>query len=34
MTALCRETGISPSALSNYRVGRLKRLSADKLSKI
>ncbi|MBC3517285.1 helix-turn-helix domain-containing protein [Neobittarella massiliensis] len=33
MTALCRETGISPSALSNYRAGRIKRLSVDKLSK-
>ena len=34
MTALFRETGISPSALSNYRAVRIKRLSADKLSKI
>ena len=31
---MCRESGVPRSALSDYKAGRIKSLSADKLSKI
>ena len=34
ITTMCRESGVPRSALSDYKAGRIKSLSADKLSKI
>lgn len=34
ITTMCRESGVPRSALSDYKAGRIKSLSTDKLSKI
>lgn len=34
MTAMCREAKVPRSALSDYKAGRIKSISADKLTKI
>ena len=34
ITVMCKEAGVPRSALSDYKAGRIKTLSADKLSKI
>ena len=34
ITTMCRESGVPRSALSDYKAGRIKSLSVDKLSKI
>lgn len=34
VTTMCREAGVPRSALSDYKAGRIKSLSTDKLSKI
>lgn len=34
ITSMCKEAGVPRSALSDYKAGRIKSLSADKLSKI